>query len=99
MRGYDTTANTTIYTCVVLAVYTDIQQKARQEVDSVYAKMGGSDDRELSYSKHFHSFHYLVALMVRTFQILLDRDSTIAHCKGSQRTSTRLCEYSLRFSP
>jgi len=72
MRGYDTTANTMIYTCVVLAIYTDIQQKARQEVDSIYAKMGGSDDRELSYSKDFHSFHYLVALMVRTFQILVD---------------------------
>lgn len=73
-----------IYTCVVLAIYKDIQHKARQEVDSVYAKMGGSDDQELSYSEHFHSFRYLVAVMVRTFHIHFGRDDLIAHYKGSQ---------------
>jgi cytochrome P450 len=82
MTGYDTTANTMIYTCVVLAIYKDIQDKAREEVDNIYGGTSGSDDQELSYSRHFHNFRYLVAVMVRSYHIPLKRQVSIPHDKG-----------------
>ncbi|POS72417.1 hypothetical protein DHEL01_v209186 [Diaporthe helianthi] len=69
LAGYDTTANTMIYTCMVLAIYQDIQDKARQEVDSIYARISGSDHQELSYSKHFHDLRYLLAVMYEVMRV------------------------------
>lgn len=54
-----------IYTCVVLALYQDIQNKAQEEIDSIYAQSNGEDSLALSYSKHFNRFRYLLAIMVR----------------------------------
>lgn len=71
-----------IYTCVVLALYQDIQNKAQEEVDSIYAQLDGDDGPGLSYSKHFNRFRYLLAVMVRKayihFRCYESRSITIA---------------------
>lgn len=81
--GYDTTANTMIYTCVVIALYQDIQNKAQEEIDSIYAQLKADDGTGLSYSKHFNRFRYLLAVMVRKanvhFRCYNLRSVTVAH--------------------
>lgn len=63
--GYETTANTIIYSCIVLALHPDLQARACEEVDAIYRQLDQVDNGDLSYPTHFHKFRYLLALMVR----------------------------------
>ena len=65
-----------IYSCIVLALYQDIQTKAREEVDAIYAQLSEADHGELSYSAHYPKFRYLVAFMVRCSSVR-NRDSSL----------------------
>lgn len=58
-----------IYTCIVLALYQDIQEKARNEVNNIYAQLSGDNNGDLPYSEHYDSFLYLVAVMVREIHL------------------------------
>lgn len=63
--GYETTANTLIYSCIVLALYPDIQDEAQKDVDVEYTRSQDTTAKNLVHQSHRHNFRYLVALMVR----------------------------------
>ncbi|KAL2833624.1 cytochrome P450 [Aspergillus pseudoustus] len=69
LAGYDTTANTIIYTTLVLALYDDIQDQAIAEVRRVYVEAAAAGHTELSYEEDLPKFRYLLALMYETMRI------------------------------
>lgn len=78
--GYETTANNLIYSCIVLALYPDIQARAQEDVDAGYMQLQDPDSDDLSYSFQHHKFRYLVAFMVRTPYI--EGETCIARAKS-----------------
>lgn len=67
LTGYDTTANTTLFTTLILTLYKDIQDRVIEEIDAVYAQAEKAGRSELSYTEDFPRFRYLVAFMVRVY--------------------------------
>jgi cytochrome P450 len=62
--GYDTTANTIIFSCVAMALFEDTQERVIEELDQVlrYSRSCGRDS--LSYTEDFPRFRYLLAFLV-----------------------------------
>jgi cytochrome P450 len=73
--GYDTTANTTLFTTLILMLHKDLQDRVIEEIDAVYAQANKQGRTELSYTEDFPRFRYLVAFMVYLFPCIL-------HCRG-----------------
>ncbi|KAI1309757.1 cytochrome P450 [Xylaria venustula] len=73
LAGYDTTANTIIYACIVLSLYPDIQSKVLEEVRQFHkGGLSGSPDR--SSSEYLAMFPYLLAFMheiLRVFPVII----------------------------
>ncbi|KIA75977.1 hypothetical protein HK57_00220 [Aspergillus ustus] len=69
LAGYDTTANTIIFTSLVLALYDDIQDQAIAEVRRIYAEAAAAGRTELLYEEDLPKFRYLLALMYETMRI------------------------------
>ncbi|KAI1421891.1 cytochrome P450 [Xylaria sp. FL1777] len=73
LAGYDTTANTIIYACIILALYPDIQSKVLDEVRE-FNKRGASDALNKSSSENLAMFPYLLAFMheiLRVFPVII----------------------------
>ncbi|KAI0506891.1 cytochrome P450 [Xylaria bambusicola] len=73
LAGYDTTANTIIYACVVLTLYPNIQSKILDEVKEFH-EIGAIDAAEKSSSEHLVMFPYLLAFMheiLRVFPVII----------------------------
>ncbi|KAJ3580038.1 hypothetical protein NPX13_g530 [Xylaria arbuscula] len=73
LAGYDTTANTIIYACIILALYPDIQSKILDEVRQFH-EMGPSEAAEKSSSEYLAMFPYLLAFMheiLRVFPVII----------------------------
>lgn len=62
--GYDTTANTIMFSLNVIAIYSDIQDQVVREIDDIWAQARAEGRSELSYATDFTKFRYLTALMV-----------------------------------
>ncbi|KAK5631625.1 hypothetical protein RRF57_007339 [Xylaria bambusicola] len=73
LAGYDTTANTIIYACVILALYPNIQSAIVDEVREFY-KLGDTEATEKSSSEHLAMFPYLLGFMheiLRVFPVII----------------------------
>lgn len=62
--GYDTTANTIIFSCVALALFDNVQQGLLDELDQVVEFSQSQGRTELSYTEDFPRFRYMLAFMV-----------------------------------
>jgi cytochrome P450 len=62
--GYDTTANTIIFSCVALALFGNVQQELLDELDQVIEFSQSQERTELSYTEDFPQFRYMLAFMV-----------------------------------
>ena len=62
--GYDTTANTIIFSCVALALFENVQQELLNELDQVVEFSQSQGRTELSYTEDFPRFRYMLAFMV-----------------------------------
>ncbi|KAK3343536.1 putative cytochrome P450 oxidoreductase [Lasiosphaeria hispida] len=74
LAGYDTTANTILFCVTVLALYPDIQQRIREEIDRIHTEAEQAGRSNLSFADDFPKFRYLVAFMyevMRVFPIVL----------------------------
>ncbi|KAI8623345.1 cytochrome P450 [Xylariaceae sp. FL1651] len=74
LAGYDTTANTIIYACIVLALYPDIQESVLEEIRAFHNKVGTSDAPDKSSSEYLAMFPYTLAFMyeiLRVFPIIM----------------------------
>ncbi|KAI0538756.1 cytochrome P450 [Xylaria digitata] len=74
LAGYDTTANTIIYACVILALYPNIQSKVLDEINGFYKeeRAGGAPNK--SSSEYLAKFQYLLAFMheiLRVFPVII----------------------------
>jgi cytochrome P450 len=71
--GHETTANTTHYALVRLALHSEFQDALLNEVDAVYERAACDGRTSLEYESDFASAQYAMALMVSFFQRLRDR--------------------------
>ncbi|KAI0109095.1 cytochrome P450 [Nemania sp. FL0031] len=74
LAGYDTTANTIIYSCIILALYPEIQSKILDEVRQFHETERVSDTSERTSSEYLATFPYLLAFMyeiMRVFPIII----------------------------
>ncbi|KAI0415915.1 cytochrome P450 [Xylaria grammica] len=74
LAGYDTTANTIIYACVILALYPDIQSKVLDEVEEFQKGKEAGDSSNKSSSEYLAMFPYLLAFMheiLRVFPVII----------------------------
>ncbi|TGJ85111.1 hypothetical protein E0Z10_g3634 [Xylaria hypoxylon] len=74
LAGYDTTANTIIYACIILALYPDIQSKVLDEITEFYKGEGTGDILSKSSSEYLAMFPYLLAFMheiLRVFPVII----------------------------
>ncbi|KAL4916486.1 cytochrome P450 [Aspergillus aurantiobrunneus] len=74
LAGYDTTANTILFSTIVLALYSDIQDAVAAEVRRVYREAAAAGRSELSYDEDLPKFRYLLAFMhevLRVFPIVI----------------------------
>lgn len=62
--GYDTTANTIIFSTIVLALYEPLQDAITQEIDRIYEEAEKAGRKELLYTEDLPKFRYLLAFMV-----------------------------------
>lgn len=65
--GYDTTANTMIFACVVLALDEALQNRVIEELDRICSDAAAEGREELSYTHDFPKFQYMVAFLVIRF--------------------------------
>ena len=63
--GYDTTANTIIFSCVALALFQNVQQELLDELDQVVEYSRSQGRTELSYTEDFPRLRYMLASMVK----------------------------------
>jgi hypothetical protein len=61
--GYDTTANTIIFSSIILSLYGDIQDKMIEEIDCIYAEAEKAGRNELSFDEDLPKFTYVIAFM------------------------------------
>ncbi|KAL2829471.1 cytochrome P450 [Aspergillus cavernicola] len=74
LAGYDTTANTILYSSIVLVLYPDIQNQIIEEVHRVYVEAARAGRSELTYEDDLPKFRYLLAFMyevMRVFPIVI----------------------------
>ncbi|KAL4746662.1 hypothetical protein BDW72DRAFT_207140 [Aspergillus terricola var. indicus] len=72
--GYDTTANTILFSSIVLALYDDIQDAIIAEVRRIKQEAEAAGRSELSYDEDLPKFRYLLAFMyevMRVFPIVI----------------------------
>ncbi|KAF3067378.1 Cytochrome P450 3A31 [Daldinia childiae] len=69
IAGYDTTANTTLFTMLVLIAHKDLQECLIEEIDAVYAQAAKEGRSNLSHAEDFPRFRYLVAFMYEVMRI------------------------------
>ncbi|KAI2780016.1 cytochrome P450 [Daldinia loculata] len=69
IAGYDTTANTTLFTMLVLIAHRDLQERLIEEIDTVYAQAAKEGRLNLSHAEDFPRFRYLVAFMYEVMRI------------------------------
>ena len=62
--GYDTTANTIIFSSINLAIHSNVQDRIIEEIDYIYKEAEKAGRAELSYTEDFPKFRYLLAFMV-----------------------------------
>ncbi|KAI0547230.1 cytochrome P450 [Xylaria curta] len=67
--GYDTTANTILFSLNVLAIYPDIQNQVLREVDQIWEQARAEGRSELSYNSDFNKFRYLLAFMYEVMRV------------------------------
>ncbi|KAL9123057.1 MAG: hypothetical protein Q9187_000384 [Circinaria calcarea] len=63
LAGYDTTANTIIFSAITLALNENIHNRIVKEIDQVYQEAEKDGRKELSYSQDLPRFRYLLAFM------------------------------------
>ncbi|KAI3338270.1 cytochrome P450 [Ustulina deusta] len=86
LAGYDTTANTIIYACIILALYPDIQGKVLNEVREFQKT---NDILNKSSSEYLAMFPYLLAFMheiLRVFPVIIP---IARQTVGAQQLATR----------
>ncbi|KAF4556504.1 Cytochrome P450-like protein 47 [Elsinoe fawcettii] len=69
MAGYDTTANTIIFSCVALALYPTCQDILLAELDRIEARRKAGGRSELSYETDLPQFRYMLAFLYETLRI------------------------------
>ncbi|KAK4233885.1 cytochrome P450 [Achaetomium macrosporum] len=69
VAGYDTTANTALFSSLVLALHKEVQDRILQEIDAVYNRAQKAGRSELSYTDDFPQFRYLVAFMYEVMRV------------------------------
>lgn len=90
--GYDTTANTIIYACIILALYPGIQRKILDEVRRFH-KVEASEVAKKTSSEYLAMFPYLLAFMVRVSWFVTKKKSRLTPY------SMKSCEYFLSSYP
>lgn len=63
--GYDTSATTITYGAIMLALYSDVQDRVLEEVDRVFHEALGQGRNELDYDLDYPKLKYTLAFMVR----------------------------------
>ncbi|KAK4983975.1 hypothetical protein LTR50_006885 [Elasticomyces elasticus] len=74
LAGYDTTANTILFSSTVLTLYDDIQGRMIEEIDRVHSEAESAGRKELSYVEDLPKFRYILAFMyevMRVFPIVI----------------------------
>ncbi|KAL2822606.1 cytochrome P450 [Aspergillus granulosus] len=74
LAGYDTTANTILYSIIVLALNGPVQDAVIAEIRRVYREAAAAGRSELSYDEDLPKFRYLLAFMhevMRVFPIVI----------------------------
>ncbi|KAI9775565.1 MAG: hypothetical protein M1816_005894 [Peltula sp. TS41687] len=69
MAGYDTTANSIIYSSVNLVLYPEIQEQVIEEIDNIYAEAQKEGRTELTYTDDFRKFRYLLAFLYEVLRV------------------------------
>lgn len=89
LSGYDTTANTILFSSIVLALYDNLQDRMVEEIDRVYEEAAREGRKELSYTEDLPKFRYILAFMV----CLVPFPSFLAQADKSFRVSMKSCVY------
>ncbi|KAI0474771.1 cytochrome P450 [Xylaria cf. heliscus] len=74
LAGYDTTANTIIYACIILALRPDIQRKVISEIGEFHEREEATDTPNRTSSENLALFPYLLGFMyeiMRVFPIII----------------------------
>lgn len=66
ITGYDTTANTILFSTIVLSLYPPIQDAVIAEIRQVHREALAARRSDLSYDEDLPKFRYLLAFMVPT---------------------------------
>ncbi|KAF3760421.1 hypothetical protein M406DRAFT_13424, partial [Cryphonectria parasitica EP155] len=69
VAGYDTTANTVLFSSLILMLNQKLQDRVLEEIDAVYARAEQEGRSELSYTQDFPRFRYLVAFMYEVMRV------------------------------
>ncbi|KAI1744494.1 cytochrome P450 [Xylaria scruposa] len=69
LAGYDTTANTIIYACIILSLYPDIQDRVLSEIEQYHRHSHETDVSGESISQQLAKFPYLLALMYEILRV------------------------------
>ncbi|KAF2764141.1 cytochrome P450 [Teratosphaeria nubilosa] len=69
MAGYDTTANTIIFSCVAMALFEDTQNRVLDELDAVLHDSQACGRNELSYIEDFPRLRELLAYLYETLRV------------------------------
>lgn len=62
--GYDTTANTLLFSVIMLAIKQDLQDRMIEEIDRIYEEAAREGRKELDYVEDLPKFRYTLAFMV-----------------------------------
>lgn len=62
--GYDTTANTLLFSVIMLAIKEDLQDRMIAEIDRIYEEAAREGRKELDYVEDLPKFRYTLAFMV-----------------------------------
>ncbi|KAJ5735338.1 uncharacterized protein N7483_000463 [Penicillium malachiteum] len=76
IQRYDTTANTIIFSSIVLTLYDSIQDSVIAEIRQVYREAAEAGRSELSYDEDLPKFRYLLAFKVRWTKIALENEAS-----------------------
>ena len=66
ITGYDTTANTILFSAIILSLNPPIQDAVISEIQQVHREAVAAGRSDLSYDEDLPKFRYLLAFMVPT---------------------------------
>ncbi|KZO99635.1 cytochrome P450 [Calocera viscosa TUFC12733] len=93
--GHETTANTTHYALLLLALHQDVQSQLLAEIDSLYTRAAGEGRPSLSYERDYPRAVWAVALMQETLRLYTPTSVVNKCAAGDQAVTFQGREYVL----